>query len=128
MNDTIDCAHRELHKWLNEEQLKPIDRVALATVLAAVAPEREGIAAPKPVSPMTDAEYQRMIENGKAWQGVDVRTLREGGQPEPADTEILKLAHRMAWRYTHSMQPDCIEYTFNGMTLLDFVRELRGLK
>lgn len=46
----------------------------------------------------------------------------------PADADILKLAHRMAWRYTHSMQPDCIEYTFNNMTLLDFVRALKGLK
>lgn len=49
-------------------------------------------------------------------------------KPEPADTDILKLAHRMAWRYTHSMQPSNIEYTFNNRTLLDFVRALRGLK
>lgn len=30
----IKDAHRELAKWLNEEQIKPVDRVALATVLA----------------------------------------------------------------------------------------------
>jgi hypothetical protein len=42
MKDLHD-AHRELSKWLNEEQTKPIDRVALATVLVAVAaPEATG--------------------------------------------------------------------------------------
>lgn len=136
MNDTLDQAHRELSKWLNEEQLKPIDIVALATVLAAVAPERAvGLdhirtsTPPDRSSAMTDAEYQRMIENGKAWQLVDAQTLRDGGPPDQiTDTDILALAHRMAWRYTHSTQPSCIEYTFDNVTLLDFVRAAKGLK
>lgn len=54
-------AHRELHKWLNEEQTKPVDREALATVLAATAQELEHReeywfkhAAAQPVQPAPD--------------------------------------------------------------------------
>jgi hypothetical protein len=38
---TIESHTRTLAKWLNEEQTAPIDRVALACVLAAVQQPRE---------------------------------------------------------------------------------------
>lgn len=35
---------------------------------------------------------------------------------------IEKLAHRIAWRYKHSNNPQDIEYTFNADTLHQFVQ------
>lgn len=118
---TGDPAHKMLHGLADE-----IDELrAELAENEALRKKMGGIP-----TPMTGAEYQRMIENGKVWQLIDAQTLRDGGPPErePADTDILALAHRMAWRYTHSTQPSNIEYTFNNMTLLDFVRALKGLK
>lgn len=49
MTRDLHDAHRELAKWLNEEQAKPIDRQALATVLWAAAQQLDARhAAPEP--------------------------------------------------------------------------------
>lgn len=47
--------------------------------------------------------------------------------PTLTDHEIETLAHLMCWRYKHD--GDCSgspTYTFNGLTLLDFVRKIKG--
>jgi hypothetical protein len=44
------------------------------------------------------------------------------------DDEIIQLAHRTAWRYKHSSDQNRILYTFNQMTLLEFVRKLAILE
>lgn len=71
-------------------------------------------------------DYDRKLGKWFADQPGALQQLREDAQP--TDTDILKLAHRMAWRYKHSTLSSGIEYTFNNRTLLDFVRALRGLK
>lgn len=48
-------AHRELAKWLNEEQTEDIDRVALATVLWAVAQQIDAPQA-QPAADLADEE------------------------------------------------------------------------
>lgn len=62
------------------------------------------------------------------WHIAHARQILSEAIAEPSDTDILKLAHRMAWRYKHETLSSGIEYTFNNMTLLDFVRALKGLK
>jgi hypothetical protein len=44
------------------------------------------------------------------------------------DDEILQLAHRTAWRYKHNRDCEICMYTFNRMTLLEFVRQLAILE
>jgi len=51
--------HRTLSKWLNEEQIGPIDRVALAHVLNAGAQAQPAIEA---ISFMTDAEIDVLLD------------------------------------------------------------------
>lgn len=55
----LHSAHRELAKWLNEEQTKPIDRQALATVLWAVNPQNQ------------EQLLQRIAEFGELQNQVD---------------------------------------------------------
>lgn len=41
------------------------------------------------------------------------------------DDEILKIAHRTAWKYKHSTDPHHSDtYTFNNMCMIDFARKV----
>ena len=46
-------------------------------------------------------------------------------QQDLTDEEILKLAHRVCWKYKHSRDPHHSDtYTFNKHTMLDFARAI----
>jgi len=57
MNQDLRDAHLELSKWLNEEQTKPIDRVALATVLWSVAQQIDAL---HDEADLTDSEIRKI--------------------------------------------------------------------
>ena len=41
------------------------------------------------------------------------------------DEEILKLAHRMAWKYKHSSDKSQSDtYTFNDVCMIDFAKKI----
>ena len=47
--------------------------------------------------------------------------------PTLTDHEIETLAHQMCWRYKHAGDySGSPTYTFNSLTLLDFVRKIKG--
>lgn len=92
----LNSARRELGKWLNEEQLKPVDRQALAVVLAHAQESvahyevRDFQTMPEPV---TDVEGQRAIRGNSVLVPANkLKELQDALAAERAEVARLQKA------------------------------------
>lgn len=103
--DEHDAA-RTLAKWLNEEHVAPIDRVALATVLTAWnlrACDRDAV-----IEARRKALHDAADDFEMGASADDIRSNAERLKSQPPDDRIAKDAARYRWLRDSSVGPSQI--------------------